>query len=364
MNGSIPPPGYGQSSRFTLSSSYATNSGVPASPQPSASAVPGPRAPFPPPSGPLYLPQNPAPPAGRSPITFPALALSPSRTRPRQGVLPVSPPGSASSGNASHSQHAGEPYNGDNSPDSGSLLVLPTPVTFIGGRLQSSASAEAKPGGMLHLVDSGSSQELLTRSPEAFLRAAPAGKEPVQRQSPVPALRPTVSPYAVLGTAAVAPSASPALSKQLIQAGVAPVAWAPSAVQFHRFLTPSVAPAEPAKAKKTRLIAGNIHGLIFMRPSLAPLESSPSPPCPFPVPLAPKPQPPAADLAVLEAGTSDFDSQTSVFTYTPLKRALNGASLLCAHDDNLVVLQSCPSASGTLQLMPVNSQDAAPYPMH
>ncbi|BDA45353.1 probable extracellular serine proteinase at N-terminal half [Coccomyxa sp. Obi] len=275
VNGSIPPPGYGQSSRFTLSNSYSTNSGVPASPQPSASAVPGPRAPLPPPSGPLYLPQNPPPPSG-------------------------------------------ELYNSDDSPDSGKLLLLPTPVTFIGGRLQSSASPEAKPA-----AESAASQELLTRSPETFLHAAPAGTEPVRAQPPVSAPRLAVSTYAHSGTGAMAPSAFSALSKQPTQADFPPVAWAPSVAEVHRSRMPYMAPAEAAKAPvlKTRLIGGDIHGLIFMRPSLAPLESPTGAPCPLVMPLAPGLQPPAAAMTVLEAGSSEFDDQTSLFTYTPLRTA-------------------------------------------
>ncbi len=81
-------------------------------------------------------------------------------------------------------------------------------------------------------------------------------------------------------------------------------------------------------------------GHIKILPSLGPNISPFNGPMPLPLPPAPSLQPAVGPSDSAGQGSAEFSSEDSLFTYTPLKRAINSALLLLLPFSSLSIRQS------------------------
>lgn len=209
VRGSIPPPGYGQGGRFTLANAFVPPSSDPAISSPT---LPAPQTPLSP-SVPLYLPRNPPPPAGRllaPPFSFQSPLYPPDPPRPKQP-----PPPQSRGGPQSQRPGAVSGYSPGDAPSGDGAIVLPTPVTFIGGRRPPQSaesppltSAARSPGAESHPTQSAA-QRLPRRSPRAFLRAAPAFEHAAAPTPNAPFPAPATAPAPLTLPPSLAPGPQP-----------------------------------------------------------------------------------------------------------------------------------------------------------
>lgn len=256
-------------------------------------------------------------------------------------------------------------YEGNNASDNGSgLPILPTPVTFIGGRLVTQNESSPLPGGASYLAESAAQNKLLSWSPDAFLHMALKSPNGFVLTPPVSAPAISVSPDAFQSNGE---------SKNMVQLKDDSARHVPAAAPFPsrsknldaKFgctgSAPHLAPAMASHkhARVTRPVEGILMGYIESFPSFSPSNSPGSPsiapasaiisPVSAPNPLlmipAPSLQLSAAGLLVSpDQDSTETSDQNSLFTYTPLRRASDSALLLLWL--NLSFLQSAKYSNG------------------